>query len=122
MKKYLGITTGVLALFPFVAGAQSGGFQNLDAALNSIANLIGRLIPLVIGAAVLVFLWGILRFVVASGEEDRSKARNFMVFGVVALFVMVSVWGLVNFLRNTVGLNGGVNQPPPAPGIPGINR
>jgi hypothetical protein len=109
----------VLVAFPFVAGAQSGGFQNLDAAVNSIGNLITKLIPIVIGAAVLVFLWGILRFVVASDAEDRTAARNFMIFGVVALFVMVSVWGLVNFFRNTLGVNGSVNTPPPPPGVPG---
>ena len=107
-----------LVALPSVAGAQ--GFQNLDTALNSIGNLLGKLIPLVIGAAVLVFLWGILKFVLASDAEDRTAARNFMIFGVVALFVMVSVWGLVNFFRNTLGVSGSVNTPPPAPGIPGF--
>lgn len=121
MKKSLHISAAALltalTVVPKVAGAQ--GFQNLDAALNSIANLIGKLIPLVIGAAVLVFLWGILKFVIASDAEDRTAARNFMVFGVIALFVMVSVWGLVNFFRNTLGVQGSVNTPPAAPGIPG---
>ncbi len=121
MKKNLMLGLAfVLTVLPNVAGAQSGGFQNLDSALTSIANLIQKLIPLVIGAAVLVFLWGILKFVIASDSEDRAAARNFMIFGVVALFVMVSVWGLVNFFRNTLGVNGSVNTPPPAPGIPGL--
>ncbi len=116
--KYVSVIAGLLVL-PMVASAQSGGYQNLDAAVNSIGGLIMKLIPLVIGAAVLVFLFGILKFVLASDAEDRTAARNYMIFGVIALFVMVSVWGLVNFFRNTLGVNGSVNTPPPAPGIPG---
>lgn len=116
MKKYVGVIAGI-SLVPLAASAQ-GGFQNVSASLDTIGGLISKLIPLIIGAAVLVFLFGILKFVVSGDEEARKNARSYMVFGVIALFVMVSVWGLVNFLRNTFGFSGGSNNPPPPPGVP----
>jgi FtsH-binding integral membrane protein len=120
MGKFVSMGAGlvaVLALVPQYASAQTG-FQNIFAALETVEGLISKLIPLVIGAAVLVFLWGILKFVIASSEEDKAKGRQFMIWGVIGLFVMVSVWGLVNFFRNTLGLTGGANTPPPPPGVP----
>ena len=120
MKKLIGFMALVIAL-PAVASAQ-GKFQNVFVSIDTIGGLIVKLIPIVIGAAVLLFIWGLLRFLLSNSEDARKGAKEFMVFGVVALFIMVSVWGLVNFLRNTLGVTGGANQPPPAPGLPGYYR
>ena len=38
-------------------------------------------------------------------DEDKQKeARGVMLYGVIVLFVMVAVWGLVNVLLNGFGL------------------
>lgn len=57
---------------------------------------------LFVSMAIAVFLYGVLKYV-GSGdnEEKRTEARSTMVYGIVVLFVMVSLWGLVNFLGNT---------------------
>lgn len=60
--------------------------------------IIGTLIVL----ATVVFLWGIVRYLSAGGDTEKLKeARNFIVWGIIGLFVMVSVWGLVALLNNT---------------------
>lgn len=120
MKKLIGFIALALAL-PAVASAQ-GNFQNIFVSIDTIGGLIVKLIPIVIGAAVLLFLYGLLQFFLSTESGKLAEARSFMVFGVVALFIMVSVWGLVNFLRNTLGVTGGANQPPPAPGLPSYYR
>ncbi len=118
----VGIALMALAITPSLALAQSGEFRDLNSTLSTVSSLIVRVIPLIIGAAVIVFLWGILNFIFAGSDEGkRTDARKFMVFGVIALAVMVSIWGLVNFVRNTVGINGNSNVPTP-PGIPGIRN
>lgn len=66
--------------------------------------IVQKLVVLLIGIAVLVILWGVVRYISHAGEEDKIKeARRFIVFGIIGLFVMVSVWALVNLLTQTVG-------------------
>ena len=51
------------------------------------------------------FLWGLFRMVTSTDGSAREDARGYVTWGIVALFVMVSVWGLVNILRGTLNLN-----------------
>ncbi len=61
------------------------------------------IIPLLISIALIIFLAGVVRFV-GSGdnEEQRQGGRHMMIFGIIALFVMVSVWAFVNVLSNSL--------------------
>ncbi len=83
-------------------------FTDLSTSLDTITSLINRIIPLIISIALVLFLIGIVQFVTAGGDEEkRAAARGMIVFGIIALFVMVSVWGFVNILARTFfGTNG----------------
>lgn len=73
-----------------------------------IVGILDSLIPILIGATVIVFLYGVLLFVVrasAGNTEGRKEGINFMIFGIIGLAVMLSVWGLVSFVTNTIGTN-----------------
>ena len=41
-----------------------------------------------------------------------------MIWGVIALFVMVSVWGLVGFIGNAIGVTPGAAGTPTIPTVP----
>lgn len=110
--KYL--FTLLLATFPVLAGAQAGGVFNL---LELVSDLIRATVPVVIGLAVLVFIYGILKYVIAKDDTAQKEARGVILWGVIILFVMVSVWGLVNLLGDTLQLN---NSAPRGPAVPGI--
>jgi cytochrome bd-type quinol oxidase subunit 2 len=75
--------------------------------LNYVTCLIGSsVVPLIFILAVASFVWGVVQYVTnADSEEKRSKGRSFMMWGIIALAVMVSIWGLVGILRNTFNLN-----------------
>jgi hypothetical protein len=119
MKKLAAFAFAVAAFPTLALAAQGqGNFDNVFGAAETVMDLIGMLIPIVIGAAVLLFLFGILRFVFAGDDESRKKARGFMILGIVSLAVMVSVWGLVRFLQSTFGLENSGGNPPPPPKIP----
>ncbi len=94
-----------------------GGFSNLGFGIFTIRNAINALIPLVIGFGLLLFLIGITRFVSAGGDEEkRTAGRNMMLFGIVALFVMTSVWGFVKILGLTFfGASGPESRIPSVP-------
>lgn len=60
-------------------------------------------IPLGVGVAIAAFLWGLLRYVTAGGEEAKKNGRTIIVWGVGATFLLVSVWGVVSLLRTMTG-------------------
>ncbi len=75
----------------------------------SIGNLEG-LIPVLILVGVVTFITGILRFLNAGDDaEKRSAGRKIMIYGIIVLFVMVSIWGFVNILTQSFfGQNFGI--------------
>lgn len=80
--------------------------MDLQGVLQVFANLIETATPLVVALALLFFFWGLATYILAAGsEEKKGKGKMIMVWGVLALFVMVSVWGIVNVLRDTFQLD-----------------
>lgn len=86
--------------------AQSAAPSKMSIAglVNWLVGLLNYVVRFIVLLALIAFLYGILKlvFVDASNETERAKARKFMLWGIVSLFVMVSVWGLVNVLKSTV--------------------
>jgi len=91
-----------MMMFPFAAGAVS----NVDELVDVVDTILMSIVPIIVAIAVVVFLIGVLKYVRAGeDEEERKKAKGLMIFGVIALFVMVSVWGLVNIIGGTLSLD-----------------
>lgn len=60
--------------------------------------------------ALLFFLWGAAQFIVALGKGDEKgiEARKpILIWGIVALVVMVSIWSIVRLATTTLGLSSG---------------
>ncbi|MEK7613764.1 MAG: pilin [Patescibacteria group bacterium] len=75
------------------------GIENI---LRIIGELINLATPIVVALALLYFFWGLASYILKAGEEDgRKKAKDTMIWGILALFVMVSVWGIINVVRDT---------------------
>ena len=107
MKKFLYALP--MFLLPFVSSAEVISTTGINAVITDITGIINRIVPLLIGIAVLVFLWGVLKYVI-SGADDadkRKEARGFMIWGIVSIFIMVSVWGLVGILQRTFNVTDG---------------
>ena len=114
MKKIF--ISSVLFLTPLIASAQN--FRNLTELINFFTDLIYKsVVPLLVALAVVYFIWGLITFIKnADSEPEREKGRSRMIWGVIALFVIVAVWGLVGVLANTFGVRVGI------PGPPGTNN
>jgi len=84
---------------------QSNGLFALILMANSFIN---TLMPFVISLTVFFFLWGLFNMVRASDGDAREEARGYVTWGVIALFVMVTVWGLVNILVRSFNLDNSV--------------
>lgn len=63
--------------------------------------------------ATLVFLWGILKYITAGGDATKvAEARSYIIWGIVGLAVMASVWAIITYLKDTLGISGGDNTIP----------
>lgn len=70
-------------------------FADLVALLINILNsVVFALIPL----ALVLFMWGVVKYIYKGGGKD---SRTNMLWGLLALFVLFSVWGLVRIACNT---------------------
>lgn len=107
MKKFI-TTAGILSLaLPLVVAAQANPrLGNVNDIAGGLGDIVTSLVPIAFTAAVLFFFWGLALYISAAGDESaQEKGKNIMLWGVIALFVMSSVWGLVVFIRTGLGVN-----------------
>ena len=83
---------------------------NLVCHLQNVIGLMEGVVLIIISLSVLVFLWGLIKYVKSIDDKTRQEAIGTITYGIVALFVMVSVWGLVNLLTNSFGFSGDMNN------------
>jgi hypothetical protein len=64
------------------------------------------LVPTIFALAALAFLWGVFQYFFMSNGDAKAQeqGRSFVLWGLVALAVLFSTWGLVNLLMNTIGI------------------
>ena len=97
----------LIALSPLVAMAgggigEGGTFQSVIAVVIEILDI---LVILIMALALVFFLWGLAKFVLNAGDpEAQAQGKSIMFWGLIALFVMVAVWGLVLFLQTSLGV------------------
>lgn len=116
MKKLL---YTALALAPNLAFAQQ--LEPVRTLLTSIRGLVTAAIPVVVGLALLAFFWGLMKFIFAQSDETaKADGKKIMVMGLIALFVMVSVWGLVGFIARSLGVENA--QDGRVPTLQGLNN
>lgn len=107
MKKII-VSSLALAL-PLAAAA-----QNLQAIVTTIRNIVNTIIPLFMVVAVAVFLWGIVKYITAAGDEEKAKsARGYIIYGLIGIFVMIAFWGIIQIVASTFGVTTGGTLPAP---------
>ena len=76
----------------------------LSYVLCRIIGLLNYAIPVLIALGVVYFIWGVVMYMIANGEEAKTKGRDSIIYGLIGLAVIVSLWGLVYIIVNTFGL------------------
>jgi hypothetical protein len=92
---------GFLALVtvaPSVVFAQ----RTLATLLKTVVEIISAAIPLVMLFALIFFIWGAIRLIYGAGDDRaREVGKQTMIWGTVALFCMVAIWGIVEIIQNS---------------------
>ena len=87
------------------------GLKGLIKSAYGIVNDI--LVPMAFAICLLYFFWGIANYIglKARSEEAAKEGKRVMVWGVVALFVVSSIWGIITFIRTELNIPGTLNVP-----------
>lgn len=69
-----------------------------------ITSIVNPIIYFLFAVALLYFLYGVLIFIInADDEKARETGKKHMFWGVIGLFIMVSVYGILGIVLGTVG-------------------
>ncbi len=65
------------------------------------------IIPFLFAIAFFFFIWNAARFFVFKGttEEGQDSAKRLMIYGIAAMVLMLSLWGLVRLMTGALGVN-----------------
>ncbi len=76
----------------------------LDKAVVAIVNPI---LQVIFAIALVIFVYGIFEFVRgADSPEVRTKGQQHIMYGLIGIFIMVSVFTIIKILLNTLGVTG----------------
>lgn len=73
--------------------------------LCRVSLLINSVIPVLIALGVVYFIYGVISYAIAKDEEAKTTGRSAMIYGLIALLVIVSIWGLISIVKRTFGVN-----------------
>lgn len=69
--------------------------------------IINPIIGIIFALAVILFFYGVAKFLFYSENDDKRKeGRSHMIWGVIGMFIMVSVFGIIRLIMNTLGVGG----------------
>jgi len=134
MKKSFILLLGILmvvvpvAVFAQVQPISSSGINcmnvvGLQALICKTGEILNTAIPVIITIGVVLFIWGIVQYIIGGTEEAKKKGRDKIIYGLIGLVVIVGMWGLVRAVTQSFGIDNnpsGIN-PPCLPGSPGCN-
>lgn len=123
MKK---IIAAIIAFSPTLVFAQQ--LNDINSVAMKATNIGNLIVRLAISFAVLFIIISVVRYLIAGSddEEARKKGGQAILYGVIGLFAILSIWGLVYLLSNSFQFgqnnlpNDKINniQLPPPPQVP----
>lgn len=87
-------------IFQFIPRAEAS-IDTLMSKINKV--LIDPLIILLFSLAVVYFIYGLARYLLSPGDEEiRKSSKSHMLWGIVGMVIMVSVFGIMNLIIKTL--------------------
>lgn len=69
-------------------------------------SIVNPAIILLFSLALFFFLWGVVEYISnAESDEGRQKGQQHILWGIIGMVIMVSVFGILNIVLNTFGID-----------------
>lgn len=97
---------------PTIAAAQGRNVQWYLESITAFVN--GTIIPLFFAIAILFLFVNVTRYFVieAADAYKREEARTYIIYAVIALVFLTSLWGVINLITTSLGLDNNVANCP----------
>jgi hypothetical protein len=107
----------LLLLQPALAEAQSGSIQDISDVIAAVDSLVTSLIPIAASLALLAFIWGLAQYIFKAGDKEaKEEGQRIMVAGVISLFLIAAISGIIDLLAQSLDISTGGNVPVPGVG------
>ena len=68
--------------------------------------IIQPIISLLFAAGFLIFMWGMVVFIANPNDSTKKvTGQKHMIYGIIGLLIMVSIWGIVGIVTDTLGID-----------------
>lgn len=84
--------------------------NNITNVISKFQEILNSIVPVLVALGVVYFVWGVVQYVIADGEEAKKKGKDVMIYGVIGFAVIVGLWGLVNIVVKTF-FSGSISAP-----------
>ncbi len=105
---------------PIIPPTSGGSNSSIGASLQNVVagfkNISTGVYSSLMVVALIAFSFGVIKTLISSKPQDKADGLKSIGFGIIALFALVGVWGLVSFLSANLGI--GVGGDIPTPGVP----
>jgi hypothetical protein len=89
---------------PLIAFAQTTtGTKDLKYIIGIVVQDLNLILELLMGVAVVMFVFYVIKYFMLP-TDNRTEAWQYVLWALVGFFVIFSMWGLVNILVGTFGL------------------
>lgn len=96
---------GALVILATPALALADSPRNFLDLSNLIVTLLNSATGVLIVLGIAVYFYGVSTNILKFGEGDVERLKNYFFWGIIVLFVMVSLWGILRILQDTLFAN-----------------
>ncbi len=100
----------MLMVIPQVSFA---AFDKVKGLLRDFKSLLDLLIPIIFALALIFFFYGLAQFIRSVSDKTIQEGKNKMIWGIIALFVMISIWGIIGYIGDSLDIETGVKKGAP---------
>jgi len=115
MKKFI---YTAISFAPAIGLAQEADLSGIERLIDQLGGIINSLLPVLFALALVYFFWGLVKYIKGAGDpKAAAEGKSIMIYGVIALAVMVTIYGLIAWLQSTLGIEGSTVTIPTVPGL-----
>ena len=82
-------------------GTAWGSIKEIVEAMGKFIN--STVMPIIVSLGVLYFLWNIAQYITKlDNEKERENFKRYSINGILGLFIMLSLWGIIAIGTNTL--------------------
>ena len=87
--------------------------SNFKDLVNIFISVIQTALPVITGLAFMVFIWGLIKFIFRVGGDTKAveDGKKLMLWGLIALFILLSFMGILVFVYRDIGFSRAFGTP-----------